>query len=94
MKFERGYKIAREKTAKGSKFIRSCMNCVHFGRSGNSKHDKCLNNEVSQYDIIVEGNNVYCTLWTPYTKGLKDNSLFGKNRGGRSILERLENESM
>lgn len=90
--FERGYHVAREKVEQGSKYIRSCFNCAFCGQENGRGEDVCLNDDVTEYDVIVEGSLVYCTQWQPYTKALKksgkDSEIFkGGRKFGRAKLE-------
>lgn len=88
--FTRGYKEVRGRMKNAGKFMRSCFNCMFYGREEGSKGEVCLNDDVTEYDLIVEGNMVSCTQWTPYTEGLKKKNydIFGvRKRTGRNRPE-------
>lgn len=83
--FSRGYKEVREKVAQGSKFVRSCFNCAYYFQCPGDKEEVCQNTDVLQYDMVVEGNNVYCLKWKPSTTNpTKQQAIFKR---GRSRLD-------
>lgn len=83
--FTRGYKESRERLSKNSFYSRSCFNCVYYYQSSGDKEEICQNQEVLEYDMIVDGNNIYCLKWQPCSNKTEQQSLFKKN--GRSKLD-------
>lgn len=83
--FTRGYKDCREKVNSGSKFVRSCFNCAHFYQDHGDTEEVCQNPEVIEYDMIVEGNTIYCLKWKPAATSPKDPKNAFKR--GRSVLD-------
>lgn len=63
MKFKRGYSEVRKKMKSGSKYVVSCNNCKHFSQEEGDDEELCQNNAVTEYDMVVDGNRVYCILW-------------------------------
>lgn len=83
MKFNRGFEPCREKVVKSVKYSRSCFNCNSYYKSVGEHGEMCQNPNVTEFDMVVTENNVYCTYWTPVSHN-KSGTLF-KN-GGRSEL--------
>ena len=82
--FTRGYKESRERLSKNPYYSRSCFNCAFYYQASGDKEEVCQNNGVLEYDMIVDGNNVYCLKWEQCSKSNKE-TLFKKN--GRSRLD-------
>lgn len=82
----RGYNESRQRMEKNSYYSRSCFNCAYFFQDRRDKDEVCQNNEVIEYDMIVDGNNVYCLKWKPSSKAVtKEQALF--KRSGRARLD-------
>lgn len=82
--FTRGYQESRERLSNSFYYSRSCFNCEHYYQSSGDKEEMCQNDSVLEYDMIVDGNNVYCLKWQQCSKN--SNSLFKKKRG-RELLD-------
>lgn len=63
--FNRGFAESRKKAKKGIKYIRSCFNCIYYYEAVGDGEEMCQNTNVSEYDLVVDGNNIYCTYWKP-----------------------------
>ena len=84
--FSRGYNVSRERMEKNSYYSRSCFNCAYYYQMPCDKEEMCQNNEVIEYDVIVDGNNIYCLKWKPSsTVATGQEALFKKN--GRARLD-------
>lgn len=84
--FTRGYKESRERLSKNPYYTRSCFNCVYYYQASGDKEEMCQNQDVLQYDMIVDGNNVYCLKWKQSsTNKTEQQSLFKKS--GRARLD-------
>ena len=84
--FTRGYDESRKRMEKNSYFTRSCFNCAYYYQMPCDKTEMCQNNEVIEYDMVVEGNTVVCLKWKPASTVTTDKqALFKKN--GRSRLD-------
>jgi len=80
--FTRGYKECRSKVNSGSKFVRSCFNCAYFYQEHGDTEEVCQNTDVIEYDMIVEGNTIYCLKWKPSAVSAEDpKSAFKRGRG-------------
>lgn len=66
--YSRGYAVARERTARGAKFVCSCFNCEHYGQGARDASEACRNPAVLEYDMVVEGGRIYCIQWQPVQK--------------------------
>lgn len=85
MKFSVGYNEVHEKVAHSPRHSMSCGNCVYFSQEIGDKEEVCQNNEVTEYDIVVDGHNTYCTFWKQIKH--KEDNLFSKTyRSGRHSL--------
>lgn len=82
--FSRGYEESRERLSKNSYYSRSCFNCEFYYQGSGDKEETCQNDEVLQYDMIVDGNNIYCLRWVQNSS--KKNTVFKKKRG-RELLD-------
>lgn len=84
MKFEKGFDKSRKRARKGLKYIRSCFNCDYYYKAVGDKEEVCQNPNVSEYDLVVDNNNISCTYWAQISDNKKkENSLFigtGRNR--------------
>ena len=85
MKFDRGFSTSRKKAKKGVKYIRSCFNCDCYYKAVGDTEEVCQNPNVSDYDLVIDGNNIFCTYWKPISdeEPKDENSLFigtGRNR--------------
>ena len=83
--FSRGYKECRERLSNNSYYSRSCFNCAYYYQASGDKEETCQNSEVLEYDMIVDGNNVYCLRWQQCSVS-DENTLFRKKRG-RELLD-------
>ena len=84
--FTRGYQESRERLSNNSYYTRSCFNCAHYYQASGDKEEVCQNQDVLQYDMVVDGNNIYCLKWQPSsTNKTKQQSLFKKS--GRARLD-------
>ena len=79
MSFERGFNVSRKKAKKGIKYLRSCFNCNYFYKAVGDEDEVCQNPNVSEYDLVVDNNRVYCTYWSPI-KEEKDSLFIGTGR--------------
>ena len=84
-KFSRGYSESRERVKKSVAFSRSCFNCDSYYQGVGDKEEVCQNSSVLEFDMTVDGNNIYCVYWKQCAKK-DENSLF-KNTLGRSRLD-------
>lgn len=82
--FSRGYKECRERLSNNSYYSKSCFNCEFYYQSSGDKEEVCQNDDVLEYDMIVEGNNVYCLKWQQCSKN--SGAIFKKKRG-RELLD-------
>lgn len=84
-KFTRGYKEVSDKLQQNSFYSRSCFNCAYYYQASGDKEEVCQNGEVLQYDMVVQGNNVYCLRWQASSVNKTKQKMMFKN--GRSRLE-------
>ena len=63
----------------------SCFNCAYYYQAVGDKEEVCQNENVLEYDMIMNGHLVHCTHWKLSTPN-NDQGLFGKKTG----RERLE----
>lgn len=84
--FTRGYDESRKRMEKNSRFTRSCFNCAFYYLMHGDKEEMCQNSDVLEYDMIVEGNNVYCLKWQPASKVETEQQKLFKKRG-REVLD-------
>lgn len=63
MKFKRGYEVSRERIRTSPRFAMSCFNCNHYFQGEGDIEEVCQNNEVLEFDMVVEGNNIFCAYW-------------------------------
>ena len=82
--FTRGYQESRERLNKNPYYTRSCFNCDYYYQASGDKEEMCQNDEVLQYDMVVDGNNIYCLKWKPSSSGSSQKSMFKR---GRSQLD-------
>lgn len=61
--FSRGYKESRERLSKNSQFTRSCFNCAFYFQASGDKEEVCQRNDVLEYDMVVNNNQIYCLKW-------------------------------
>lgn len=61
--FSRGYGECRERLSHNPYYTRSCFNCAYYYQSFGDKEEVCQNTDVLEYDMVVEGNNIYCVKW-------------------------------
>lgn len=83
--FTRGYKEVRDRINTNPYYSRSCFNCAYYYQASGDKEEVCQNEEVLQYDMVVDGNNIYCLKWKPLNKKSDKEPLFRKH--GRSQLD-------
>ncbi len=81
--FTRGYGECRKRLANNSRFTRSCFNCAYYYQAVGDKEEVCQNETVLQYDMVLEGNNIYCLKWQPSTFNSTSNIF----KRGRSRLD-------
>lgn len=67
-KFKIGYEPVLKKIEKSPRPYLSCFNCKYYYALRQDYDEECQNNQVLEYDMVYEGNNVYCTLWKPNVK--------------------------
>jgi len=82
--FTRGYDECRERLSRNSRYSRSCFNCAYYYQDFGDKEEVCQNTDVLQYDMVVEGNNLYCLKWQPSSNKTKEQRMF---KTGRSRLD-------
>lgn len=79
--FTRGYKECRERLSSNPYYTRSCFNCAHYYQAVGDKEEVCQNPDVLQYDMVVDGNNIYCLKWAQSSVSKTDQQrLFKKGR--------------
>lgn len=79
--FTRGYKECRERLSSNPYYTRSCFNCAHYYQAVGDKEEVCQNPDVLQYDMVVDGNNIYCLKWAQSSLNKTDQQrLFKKGR--------------
>ena len=61
--FTRGYSESRSRLSKNPYYTRSCFNCSYYYQAVGDKEEVCQNKDVLEYDMIVNGNNIYCLKW-------------------------------
>lgn len=84
--FTRGYDESRKRMQKNSYYSRSCFNCAYFYHMHGDSGEVCQNNEVLEYDMIVDGNNIYCLKWKP-SSSIKNDSQKLFKKSGRARLD-------
>lgn len=83
--FTRGYKESRDKLSNNPYYSRSCFNCAYYYQASGDKEEMCQNDEVLKYDMVVNGNNIYCLKWKQSTiNQTEQKAVF---RRGRSKLD-------
>lgn len=82
--FTRGYQESRERLNKNPYYTRSCYNCQYYYQASGDKEELCQNEDVIQYDMVVEPNNIYCLKWKPLHSATEQQALFKR---GRSQLD-------
>lgn len=85
-KFTHGYNESRGRMEKNSYYSRSCFNCAYYFQAHGDREEVCQNNEVIEYDMIVDGNNIYCLKWKPASSVVTDQQALFK-KSGRSRLD-------
>lgn len=85
-KFTHGYNESRGRMEKNSYYSRSCFNCAYYFQAHEDKEEVCQNNEVIEYDMIVDGNNIYCLKWKLASSVVTDQQALFK-KSGRSRLD-------
>lgn len=70
--FTRGYKYVEESLRKKAKFVRHCNNCTFYYAKKFEKEEYCQNDQVTQYDIVINGSDCYCCYWQPPTVEKKE----------------------
>ena len=83
--FTRGYKECRERLSSNPYYTRSCFNCAHYYQAVGDKEEVCQNPDVLQYDMVVDGNNIYCLKWVQSSVNKTDQQRLFKK--GRNKLE-------
>lgn len=81
LKFTRGYNESRQRMESNSRFTRSCFNCAYYYQMHGDKSEVCQNNSVLEYDMIVEGNNIYCLKWEQATPSVTNKQALFKKHG-------------
>lgn len=85
-KFTRGYDECRERLLNNSFYTRSCFNCAYFYQASGDKEELCQNEDVLQYDMVIDNNNnVYCLKWEPSNTPKSEKQKIFKR--GRSRLD-------
>lgn len=79
--FTHGYNECRERVSKTVKYSRSCFNCASYYKDFGDDEEVCQNPEVTKFDIVVDGNNIYCTYWKPSSSPETQHSMFKRGRG-------------
>ena len=64
-RYSRGYDTARDRARQHAKIICTCFNCDYYYQGKYDTLEVCQNPEVLQYDMVVEGNRIYCIQWQP-----------------------------
>lgn len=82
---ERGYGKSRERVEKSVRFSRSCFNCEWYYKTMEDDEEVCQNQDVTKYDVIFDGNRVYCSYWKLVVDG--SDSMF-HNRSRRAALQK------
>lgn len=62
---KRGFKHFRntiKNNPKAIKNIRSCTSCMYFYED--DLGECCHNNSVTKFDVVEDGERVYCSYWT------------------------------
>lgn len=83
--FTRGYDESRDRLNNNSYYSRSCFNCAYYYQEHGDKEEMCQNDRVLEYDMVVEGNTIYCLHWKQSSIKSDKDSMF--NRRGRSLLD-------
>lgn len=58
-----GFDEVRERVNAGSRYLRSCFNCRYCYEADGEDEELCHNDNVLEFDIVVEENRIYCHLW-------------------------------
>ena len=83
--FTRGYSECRNRLSANSYYTRSCFNCAHYYQASGDKEEVCQNSDVLPYDMVVDGNNIYCLQWKPsHNTNTEQQKMFKR---GRSQLD-------
>lgn len=86
--FTRGYDDQRERMKKNSTFTRSCFNCEFYGQCEGDTEEVCQNPNVLKYDMVSDGNNIYCLYWKQCNTGSEEKI----RKTGRDRFEDLQKE--
>lgn len=63
MKIKKGFKDIRKLASDRGKYIASCRSCISYGYCEVEKIERCMNNEVTEFDMVVEETREFCTFW-------------------------------
>ena len=86
--FSRGYDESRQRIQKNPYYVRSCFNCDYYYQAVGDKEECCQNDDVLQYDMVVETNNIYCLKWRKDIPNEKSKNLFKQaKKTGRGVLD-------
>ena len=61
----RGFKAVEDSLKKKSRYVKSCNNCHFYYAQKFEKEEYCQNDQVTQYDIVIEGSTCFCCYWKP-----------------------------
>ena len=61
----RGYKPLEEALKSKSRYVKTCNNCHYYYAKKFEKEEYCQNDQVTQYDIVIEGSTCFCCYWKP-----------------------------
>lgn len=64
-KYTRGYEPFHESyfNLRVRPLIINCFSCKYFYQSEEDEKELCQNPEVLMYDMVLDGNRIYCNFW-------------------------------
>nr|DAE21505.1 MAG TPA: hypothetical protein [Myoviridae sp. ctgXL3] len=63
--FNIGYDAIIDRLEKSSQYLMSCYNCRYFQKCKGDTEEVCQNEDVLEYDMMINGNNICCLRWKP-----------------------------
>lgn len=61
--FTRGYEECRHRLSSNPYYLRSCFNCAQYYQAVGDYEEVCQNPDVLEYDMVIDGYNIYCLKW-------------------------------
>jgi hypothetical protein len=63
--YHRGFAPVDARLARYARFSRSCYNCDSYYQASGDGDEVCQDPEVTQYDMVITENNIFCSRWKP-----------------------------